>query len=58
MAVFCWHLWGFPRRYREFKGRRAVDVQTCVKCGAQQISRVQFGPARPGASRQSIEVRA
>ncbi len=48
MTVFrCWHMWGFPRRWPEFEGRRNVDVQTCSKCGARRESRVQFGKVAP-----------
>ena len=39
----CIHRWGFPRRYRTFRGKPNVDVQTCGKCGAQRISPIQFG---------------
>ena len=39
----CIHSWGFPRRWREFDGKRNVDVQTCSKCGARRLARVQFG---------------
>ncbi len=45
MALFsCSHSWGFPRRCPEFQGKRCVDVQTCLKCGARRESPVQFGP--------------
>jgi hypothetical protein len=43
---FCIHTLGFPRRWREFDGKRNVDVQTCAKCGARRLSVVQFGPAQ------------
>ncbi len=39
----CSHSWSFPRRWAEFKGKRNVDVQTCLKCGARRESPVQFG---------------
>jgi len=39
----CWHNWGFPRRWTEFRGQTNVDVQTCAKCGARRVSPVQFG---------------
>jgi hypothetical protein len=39
----CWHDWGFPRRWIEFRGQTNVDVQTCAKCGARRVARVQFG---------------
>ena len=39
----CLHYWGFPRRWPEFEGNRAVDVQTCAKCGRHRESPVQFG---------------
>lgn len=41
---WCLHIWGFPRRWKEFMGRVGVDVQTCAKCGARRVSPVQFGP--------------
>lgn len=59
MGLFhCKHAWGFPRRWPEFEGRRNVDVQTCVKCGARRLSEVQFGtapdvPAEPARQRWS-----
>ncbi len=44
MGIFnCRHEWGFPRRLPEFKGELNVDVQTCAKCGARRMSRIQFG---------------
>ena len=63
MGLFsCSHDWGFPFRWKEFDGRRNVDVQTCAKCGAQRVSPVQFGPAasapEPRESPQLAEVRA
>lgn len=39
----CRHTWGFPRRWPEFAGKHAVDVQTCSKCGVNRLSPVQFG---------------
>lgn len=55
------HHWGFPRRWREFDGKRNVDVQTCTTCGARRISPVQFGRGRkdaPAPDPQLQEVRA
>lgn len=43
----CSHSWSFPRRWAEFKGKRDVDVQTCLKCGARRESPVQFGKVEP-----------
>ena len=40
----CLHHCGFPRRWPEFEGNRAVDVQTCARCGMRRESPVQFGP--------------
>jgi hypothetical protein len=64
MALFlCSHEWCFPRRRPEFRGKRNVDVQTCARCGAQRMSRVQFGPARDNTReavprQRAMEVRA
>jgi len=63
MGLFsCSHDWGFPFRWKEFDGRRNVDVQTCAKCGARRVSSVQFGPTAPErqAEREErlVEVRA
>jgi hypothetical protein len=49
LGCHCRHSWGFPRRLREFQGKRDVDVQTCSKCGGRRESPVQFGPAVGGA---------
>ena len=43
----CRHEWSFPRRRAAFAEHRDVDVQTCSRCGAQRVSPIQFGPARP-----------
>jgi hypothetical protein len=35
----CWlrnHEWGWPRR------RGGEDKQVCVRCGSEQVSRIQF----------------
>jgi hypothetical protein len=42
---FCFHRWSFPRRWPEYGGHENVDVQTCLKCGANRASLVQFGRA-------------
>jgi len=58
MRIFhCKHKWGFPRRRPEFDGRRNVDVQTCVKCGARRLSEVQFGAAQPDPPAQPARQR-
>jgi NAD-dependent SIR2 family protein deacetylase len=50
----CRHVWGFPRRWPEFRCRRNADVQTCVKCGARRLSIVQFGPAHQSSQTPAV----
>jgi hypothetical protein len=45
--TFCFHTsWSFPRRYTIFRNSRDVDVETCLGCGKQRVSKVQFGPQK------------
>lgn len=56
--TFCFHNWGFPRRRAQFGSARNVDVQSCLACGQQRVSPVQFGPEkRPVQSSANLIVK-
>jgi hypothetical protein len=42
MNFLCSHNWSFPLRHARFEEHRAVDVETCVRCGQKRLAKTQF----------------